>query len=555
MSAAGNDQRQPEVEGLRVRVEQLEQRLADYARVEQELRDSEARWRSLVEHAPDVIMLLDREGRIQFINRTATGYDESEVVGSSGADFIQPDQREGLELAVQRVVETGQPAYYEIQDIRNESWYAARLAPVWRGERVESVVAISTDITQRKQYEQTLRKARDELEQRVAERTRELRTVNRLLREDIVKHDKLALELREGEQRFRTIAETIPVPVLISRISDGLILYANHPLCELLRVSLESLVGQKTPDFYDETADRRRLFDLLKKEGRVRNFETQLKRSDGTRRWVSISMAPISYRGQESVLGVLVDISMIKEAEDSLRSERRLLKRMLDVNERDRKLIAYEIHDGMVQDLAGAAMLLESCQDKVPEEDPDARHNFSHALRLVRSSINEARRMINGLQPPILEDAGLIPALECLVAEMTATAELTIDFSHNLKFGRIAPALEMAMYRIVQESLNNVWQHSKSPKARVKLEQTGHHVEISVRDWGVGFDPDKIKKKRYGLIGMRERARLLGGEALISSKPGEGTRITVKLPITDLLLTEGKPDDDSDSRIGVLHKP
>ncbi len=553
MSVTGN-QLQTEVEGLRARVVQLEQTLADYARIEQELRDSEERWRSLVENAPDVILLMDRQGRIQFVNHTAQGYSEAEVVGSTGVDFIQPDQREGLELAVRRVVETGKPAYFEVQDIRNEWWYAARLAPVWRAGQVESVVAICTDITQRKQDEQTLHAARDELERRVAERTRELHTANRLLREDIIKHDKLELELREGEQRFRTIAETIPVPMTIWRVSDGLILYANRRLGEFLGVSCEDLVEKKTPDFYAETADRQQVLQLLEKEGRVRNYETQAKRADGTRRWVSISMAPITYRGQQGILAVLVDITNSKDAEELLRGERRMLKRMLDVNDRDRKLIAYEIHDGMVQDMAGAVMLLESCQDHIPSKKRDVRDTFSSAMRLVRDSINEARRLINGLRPPILEDAGLIPALESFVADMSATADLKIDFTHEVHFDRLAPALEMAMYRIVQEALNNVWRHSKSPQARVTLVQTGHNVEITVRDWGVGFDPQSIKKKRYGLIGIRERARLLGGKATINSVAGEGTRIHVQLPVTDLLFTDSKSDDDSDSRVEVPRK-
>ena len=96
----------------------------------------------------------------------------------------------------------------------------------------------------------------------------------------------------------------------------------------------------------------------------------------------------------------------------------------------------------------------------------------------------------------------------------------------------------MAIYRIVQEALNNVWQHSYADSADVGLAKTETGLRFASSDAGQGFDPDHVNKKRYGLVGMRERARLLGGQATIDSAPGKGTRIRVELPIADLLLPD-----------------
>ncbi|HTN76899.1 MAG TPA: sensor histidine kinase, partial [Pirellulaceae bacterium] len=199
-------------------------------------------------------------------------------------------------------------------------------------------------------------------------------------------------------------------------------------------------------------------------------------------------------------------------------------------------LIAYEIHDGVVQDMTASLMFLESSRADDTALDEASREAFANGVRLLRGSIHETRRLINGLRPPVLEDEGVIPAVEALVAEMEDNAGMKIDFESDVKFRRLAPALEMAIYRIVQEGLNNVWHHSRSPRARVELIQRDDAVEILVRDWGVGFDPTKVSKRRYGLMGVRERARLLNGRADIHSVLGEGTSLKVELPLIDALM-------------------
>lgn len=139
--------------------------------------------------------------------------------------------------------------------------------------------------------------------------------------------------------------------------------------------------------------------------------------------------------------------------------------------------------------------------------------------------------MISELRPPILDEQGMIGSLEYLVAEQLQKSGCRIRFHHDVTFDRLSPLLEQAMFRIVQEALNNVIRHSSAEEAEVNLSQSGQRIRIEIRDRGVGFDLAGVPADRFGLRGITERARLFGGTATIDSRPGKGTRIVVEVPI------------------------
>jgi signal transduction histidine kinase len=153
--------------------------------------------------------------------------------------------------------------------------------------------------------------------------------------------------------------------------------------------------------------------------------------------------------------------------------------------------------------------------------------------------MDEARRLISGLRPPILDESGIVAAVDYLICEHEKLGDPKIEFIHNVQFDRLALPLETAVFRIVQETLTNACQHSRSEKVRVELLQRRGHIQIQVQDWGIGFDPEKVEENRFGLQGIRERARLLGGLVSIDTAPGRGTRITTELPLLDMVLEEG----------------
>jgi PAS domain S-box-containing protein len=530
--------------------------ITERRQVEQALRDSEERFRQMAESIREVFYLTDpRRQKVLYVSPAYEHIwrqprEQLFADGRSWTAAIHPEDRneviENLELLYEG---RGRPLM-QFRVVRHDGtirWVEDRTFMIHdEAGELHRLSGICTDITDRKLAEEELLTAHEELARLVAERTRELRQANRQLREDIAERKRIAAALQESEGRFRVLAEGSPIPVAIARPEDGEILYCNRRLAELLDVPEEALPGRRMTEFYDDPAEREHLLAEFRRDGAVHDREVRLKRADGERLWVSISLRGITYDGGEQLYAGVVDITKIKDTEESLRAERRLLKRLLDLHERDRQLVAYEIHDGIVQDMAGSAMFVETVQHDL-QDRPQQQDKLSHALKLLRGSIDEARRLINGLRPPILEDEGLVAAIENLVEEMESTAGLEIDVKQDIRFGRIAPALEMAIYRTVQEGLNNVWQHSGSTKARVELIQIGEEVRLVVEDWGCGFDPTKVGKRHYGLLGVRERAKLLGGRARISSSPDKGTRIDVMLPLTDVLLP-AYADDDSDVR-------
>src|SRR6185295_2211686 len=196
---------------------------------------------------------------------------------------------------------------------------------------------------------------------------------------------------------------------------------------------------------------------------------------------------------------------------EALRAERQQLLRSLEFHERDRQLLAFEIHDGIVQDMTAALIFLDAAAEGATFADERDKQACERGLRILRDSVTEARRLIQGLIPVVLDERGLGSSLENLVARIGNDHGLEIDLTTKVNFVHLTPAVEMVVLRIVQEALNNVVRHSQSPKAEVRVTQTDLELRVGIRDWGIGFDPTNVKKTRYGLTGMRERARLFGG--------------------------------------------
>jgi signal transduction histidine kinase len=235
---------------------------------------------------------------------------------------------------------------------------------------------------------------------------------------------------------------------------------------------------------------------------------------------------------------LLAEIGEHKIAEDAVKKEQDSLRQLLDVYERHRQLAAFEIHDGLAQPLAAALMNFESLKHACAQDSAASGERFAATLQLLRDSMAEARRLMTGLRPPILDDFGVIAAIDHLVEECRDDGNVEIEWSHETKFNRLAAPLETALYRIVQEGLSNALRHSNSRRVGIRLTQRDGLIHAEIEDWGQGFDPGRVPQDRFGLQGIRERAKVFGGRAVIDSAPGRGTRIAVVLPVIERVATE-----------------
>lgn len=258
-----------------------------------------------------------------------------------------------------------------------------------------------------------------------------------------------------------------------------------------------------------------------------RSLETTVRGIGGELLYFSLRLGPV--RVADHVVAVIMcceNILALKDSERKLEHERNLLRRLLEIQERERQLVSYEIHDGLAQYLAGALMHLQACQHTCP---PAAAHEFDESLRLLQAAAEESRRLIGGLRPPALDELGIVEAVESLVDD--ARVEIgDVSFSHSLPGDRLPPQLETSVFRIVQEGISNARKHAHARHLRIDLTRSAASVRILVADDGRGFDPSRVPEERFGLEGIRQRSRLLGGEPRITSAPGAGTTIEVTLP-------------------------
>lgn len=242
---------------------------------------------------------------------------------------------------------------------------------------------------------------------------------------------------------------------------------------------------------------------------------------------------------ENDVVRLREELAALQAERDALVRDRALLHRSLELHERDRQLLAFEIHDGIVQDMSGAVMLLESAGRQASFASPAAEAHYQRAVGTLLESVVEARRLIRGLIPVVLDQAGFVASLQKLVQRFEADQGLQVSLTADVRLKHLAPAFEMIILRIVQESLNNVWRHSQVQHAEVEvLQPDDDHLLLVIRDEGIGFDPAQVKTTRYGLTGMKERARLLGGTTQIDSQPGQGTRVQVTLPLGQAIVDE-----------------
>ncbi len=260
-------------------------------------------------------------------------------------------------------------------------------------------------------------------------------------------------------------------------------------------------------------------------------LELEAVRKDGSQFPIEISVSPIRRDGRWWAVAIIRDITKRRLVEERVLKEQQLLRELLDLQERERKLLAYEIHDGLAQQLTGALFQLQTIHDQEPEQ---AKKTLENVMRLLRDGIGETRRLIGGLRPPILDESGIIAAVDYLIAQQQQHDALEIEFTHEVRSQRFAPPLESAVFRIVQESLANAARHSRSKKVRVELIQLEDCIRLEIRDWGIGFNVAEVVQGRFGLQGIRERARLLGGKATVDSAPGKGTHIVVELPLVEI---------------------
>lgn len=235
------------------------------------------------------------------------------------------------------------------------------------------------------------------------------------------------------------------------------------------------------------------------------------------------------------VLGYLTyDLSKVGEALEEAKQHQLMGLKVIQAQEEERKRVAREIHDGPAQSMANVVLRSEIVEKMLKNERIlEAQMELHELKEMVRLSLADVRRIIFDLRPMALDDLGLVPTLQKYIQTYEDRTKISVDL---VVFGVEQPlksSVKAAMFRLVQECLNNVEKHSGASMVQVKIEFQENTLRLVVKDDGIGFDQaaQKAKGGSYGLLGMRERAQLLEGTMELQSSPGEGTKVMFQIPV------------------------
>ena len=339
--------------------------------------------------------------------------------------------------------------------------------------------------------------------------------------------------LRQSHAQLRAIYEGIIEGLVITDIETKRFVRVNSSLCRMLGYCEEELLAVSIKDIHppEQVPNDLRRFQAIAEGRETAQQDRPVLRKDGSIFYADITGHKIVYEGRPCTLAFFHDVTERKRARELLQREQQTLKHLLQSGDHERQTIAYEIHDGLAQYLAGAIMQFQTFDHLKDKKPKLAAKAYDAGMTMLQQGHFEARRLIAGVRPPILDEEGIAAAITHLVNEQSRRKGPNIEYRSKVNFDRLVPILENAIYRIAQEGLANACQHSKSEKVRVSLLQQEDGVRIEIRDWGVGFDTKTVRGNHFGLEGIRQRARLLGGKCSIRSTAGKGTRIAVELPV------------------------
>ena len=350
---------------------------------------------------------------------------------------------------------------------------------------------------------------------------------------DITARKQADQELGESEERFRTMADAAPVMVWTSG-PDTLCTFFNRPWLEFTGRTMEQELGNGWAEGI-HPEDYQRCLDVYLSAFEARSgftMEYRLRRADGEYRWIVDTGVPrlLPNGDLAGYVGSCLDISERKRHEMALQQ---LTGRLFLLQDEERKRVAAELHDGLGQSLA-----IIKNRAIIGLRDPTNQELVMEQLEEIAATatatILEVREIAHNLRPYELDRLGLVAAIKSMIERVSDST--SIDLSADLEpiDGLLSPEAETSIYRIVQEGINNVVKHSHATAALIEIRKTGRHLAISIQDDGKGISTSGKAENRqnghgFGLAGIAERVRALGGSFAIDSQPTRGTRLTVRL--------------------------
>ncbi|KIC94590.1 hypothetical protein OI18_10825 [Flavihumibacter solisilvae] len=484
--------------GTAIRMIGASQDITEKKLTELNLRNSEMRFRSLIENSWDGLAIVDSTGIIRDFSPSGTrilGYRRQDAIGMNAYDLVHPVHRERMIFVMKQIVAEKESAQYVEQLMRKADgtygWVEATLHNQLHEPAVGGIVVNYRDINERKNAEQNL---------------------------------------RQSEERFRYLFDNNPASIIIwdpqtfrvLEVNDATIRQSGYTREELLSSTIMNRIAEK-PEHIRELAERV-LADPNFRQTRI----TRLFNKNGEKMFIEFASHRIEYEGKPTILALGNNVTERIKLEKQLESERvekqqEITDAVISAQENERQEIGRELHDNINQILASSRLYLGLALNEVGMSGP----HLKKTDKLINAAIDEIRSLSHSLIPPPLHDSELSDALDHIIETTSRITEISI--SHNLENfceQGLPDKLKLTIYRIVQEQFTNVQKHARATEIDLSLTRDESQVELSIRDNGAGFDSTK-KQPGVGLLNIKTRASLFNGTVDIHTSPGAGCNLIV----------------------------
>ncbi|HZE72851.1 MAG TPA: PAS domain S-box protein [Pyrinomonadaceae bacterium] len=478
--------------------------ITERKKAEEALRESEEKYRSIVENVPDVTWWGDSGGNITYVApnvEKVLGYSSNEICRAGHVfwfDRIDVSDVERVKEAYRLLFENNQSFDIEYKIQRKDGnwiWLHDRAVSTLEEGNMRYAYGLFFDITESKRWQE---------------------------------------RLRQSEEKYRELVENIN-DIIYSTDENGVITYISRSVEWASGVSASEIIGKPFTKFLHPDDVSRTVESFHRSaRGESEPLEFRILDKAGQIRWLRKSSQPL-FRDERFVgtRGLISDVTDRKQAEEA---RKQLQRRLVTAQEDERRRLSRELHDHMGQSLAALMLGLKSLTDS--GEFPSSGRDRLQQLQTLTSQLaQETHSLARDLRPSALDDLGLHTALSNYVEEWSERSGVQADFhSNGLIKERLPAHIETAVYRLVQEALTNVLKHAQATNVSVIVEYRGNRLRVIVEDDGCGFDAEAMmkapaKERRLGLLGMQERVALLGGLLDVESTPTVGTTVLANIMV------------------------
>lgn len=325
----------------------------------------------------------------------------------------------------------------------------------------------------------------------------------------------------------------------------GVINYVNDKFCDISQYSREELIGNRfhmlsghyhAKSFFDN------MWETIS-NGRIWNNEIMNRAKDGSFFWLDATIVPVLDKNNTPVEYMAIYTDITQRFRQSIHEQKIRSASIIEGQEKERKKIARELHDGLGQMLTGLKFTIEGLKGAPDKKEKEL---LEEVKKLVYETISEVRKISFNLMPTVLNDFGIVPAFKHLSDQVSRSSRTNVIFENDSDIERLPRQVEINLYRIMQEALNNAIKYADADEVRVKLKNSADFLQMEISDNGKGFSTSDIKSKTKanlsgnGIVNIQERTSLIDGQFRIETAPGMGTKLFIKIPLKNAVNENSK---------------